>query len=100
MRRKRVEASFTDLFLSFHRNPTIIPRTTLTTREIENKAINILFETFEFEQSSSEVVLAVDSKILNSIVKVSNQFYIEDIRLSDDVILTKSLYSDEKSLSH
>ena len=57
-----MEASFTDLFLSFHKNPTIIPRTTMTTREIENKAINALFETFEFQQALSEMVLAVDSK--------------------------------------
>jgi hypothetical protein len=61
-----VEASFTDLFLSFHRNPIIIQRTTLATREIQNKAINIFFDTLEFEQASSELALAVDSKILTT----------------------------------
>ena len=61
-----MKASFTDLFLYFHRNPTIIPRTTVATREIQNKAINILFDTLEFEQASSELALAVDSKMLKT----------------------------------
>jgi hypothetical protein len=55
--------SFTDLFLSFHRNPTIIPRTTLATREAENKAMNIFSD-------------KINSKMLtNNIVEFSSQFY-------------------------
>ena len=66
-----MEAIFTNLCLSFHRNHTMIPRTTLTTREMENKAIKTLVETFESELSSFELSLAVDSKTLNSRVKFS-----------------------------
>jgi hypothetical protein len=58
-----VKESFTDLFLSFHRNPTIIPRTTLATREAENKAMNIFSD-------------KINSKMLtNNIVEFSSQFY-------------------------
>ncbi len=49
----------------------MIPRTTLTTREMENKAIKTLVETFKSELSSFELSLAVDSKTLNSRVKFS-----------------------------
>jgi hypothetical protein len=44
---------FTNLFLSFHRYPTIIPRITMTTTEIENKAVNTLL-VVSVEDLSSE----------------------------------------------
>jgi hypothetical protein len=52
---------FTNLFLSFHRYPTIIPRTTLTTNEIENKAMNILL-VVSAQDLSSEPAWTVDSR--------------------------------------
>jgi hypothetical protein len=67
-----MKATFTDLCIFFHSNTTTIPRATITTREIENKATNTLLMS---ELFSSGLALAVDSKTWNNIFNVSCQFY-------------------------
>jgi Zn-dependent M32 family carboxypeptidase len=47
-----------------------MPRKTMTTRAVQNKAINILFEMFEPELSSSKLAGIFVSKILNKIVQL------------------------------
>ena len=84
----RMKATFTNLCIFFHKNPTIIPRTTLTKREMASIAIRTAFEVFDCEHSSSELEveleveleaeLEVDSKTLNNMVKFSRHFTLED----------------------
>jgi hypothetical protein len=55
-----MKATFTNLCILSHINPTIIPRTTLTKREMASIAIRTAFEVFGSEHSSSELEVELE----------------------------------------